>query len=126
MTSPRPELHRSEPRRTLVNRAQCSRLQSRVPATPIRSRLLAEPFLHASLNLILLNDFAFECFPASALNSFTNVDRVLNVFETSVVWKGVKESPDFFFRGGHLSCLLFSIREARRSSFGVDPSSVMV
>ena len=89
---------------------QCSQLRTRVLAMQNQSKLLVEPPAHPALNLVLRNEPALVCLPARPLNTFPNIDGVLNVLKARIIRKRFEHTPHFLFRSCHHCRLLSSIR----------------
>ncbi len=56
-----------------------------------QSRLLSEPTLHPGFYVILIDQLLLVRFTLAALDSFANIERVLNVFPTRAVRQGCRE-----------------------------------
>ncbi len=70
------------------------------------STLLSEPTLHPGLYLIMIDQLFLVRFTLAALDSFANIERVLDVFPAYAVWQAVENSSRLFFCCGHLTARL--------------------
>ena len=111
----RPRRERRPPRRTGENPARCRQPWLPGPPEPARSRPFAEPFGQPSLSLFLGKHALFFDGSPPALDLFTNVDVVLDIFKRRIVREGLQQFADLFLGGSHGDLLGFLPRPVSHS-----------